>query len=139
MSFLGLNKSYPVSISNVMQANDHMSAERLYFEPVNTSGPLYCLVWISVAKWWCYQQALPKSAILTLKPFSSFGPLSRTSFVSNAENSYFALFPPFSFFSLLFSFLCSWSYYSPFSCHFLIFLLIFFLWFLLSSSSSSLI
>jgi hypothetical protein len=69
LSFLGLNNSSPVSISNVMHASDHISAERLYFEPVKTSGPLYCLVWISVAKWWCYQQAFPKSAILTLNPF----------------------------------------------------------------------
>ena len=40
-SFLGLNSSYPVSISKVMQANDHISALRLYFDPVSTSGPLY--------------------------------------------------------------------------------------------------
>lgn len=68
LSFRGLNKSSPVNISKVMQAKDHISAVRLYLEPVKTSGPLYCLVWISVAKWWCYQQALPKSAIFTLNP-----------------------------------------------------------------------
>ena len=91
LSFLGLNKSSPVSISKVMQAKDHISADRLYFEPVKTSGPRYCRVWISVAKWWCYQQALPKSAILTLNPSSSFGPLSITSLVSKAENNSFAV------------------------------------------------
>jgi len=84
LSFRGLKSSSPVSISKVMQARDHMSAVRLYFDPVSTSGPLYCLVWISVAKWWCYQQAFPRSAILTLKPFSSLGPLSRTSLVEKA-------------------------------------------------------
>ena len=68
VSFLGLNKSSPVKSSNVMQAKDHISAERLYFDPNRTSGLLYCLVWISVAKWWCSQQAFPKSAILTLNP-----------------------------------------------------------------------
>jgi hypothetical protein len=45
-----LNKSSPVSISKVIQARDHISAERLYLDPVSTSGPRYCLVWISVAK-----------------------------------------------------------------------------------------
>jgi hypothetical protein len=69
LSFLGLKRSSPVSISKVMQAKDHISAERLYFDPVKTSGPLYCRVWIYVAKWWCYQQAFPRSAIFTLNPF----------------------------------------------------------------------
>jgi len=46
-----LNKRSPVNISNVMQAKDHKSAVVLYFEPKITSGPLYCLVWIYVAKW----------------------------------------------------------------------------------------
>lgn len=87
LSFLGLKRSYPVSISNVMQARDHMSAVRLYLDPVKTSGPLYCLVWIYVAKWWCYQHAFPRSAILTLNPFSSLGPLSMTNFVEKALNS----------------------------------------------------
>lgn len=48
-----------------MQANDHISAVKLYLDPKRTSGPLYCRVCISVAKWWCSQQAFPKSAILT--------------------------------------------------------------------------
>ena len=121
LSFLGLKSNSPVNISKVIQANDHISALKLYFEPVKTSGPRYCLVWISVAKWWCYQQALPKSAIFTLKPYSSLGPLSRTSLVSNAEKSYFAVFYFLFFlsFCLLGFFLSS---YSPFSCHCLIFL-----------------
>ena len=46
LSFLGLNRSSPVSISKVMQASDHISAVRLYLDPVKTSGPRYCLVWI---------------------------------------------------------------------------------------------
>jgi hypothetical protein len=62
-----------------MHAHDQISAEVSYLAPINTSGLLYCLVWISVAKWWWVQQAFPKSAILTLNPFSSFGPLSKIS------------------------------------------------------------
>ena len=92
LSFRGLKRSYPVNISKVMQAKDHISADKLYFDPVSTSGPRYCLVWISVAKWWCSQQAFPRSAILTLKPFSNLGPLSRTSLVSKALKSSFTLF-----------------------------------------------
>lgn len=65
-SFFGLNNSYPVRSSKVIQANDHISALRLYFDPRSTSGLRYCLVWIYVAKWWCSQQAFPRSAILTL-------------------------------------------------------------------------
>lgn len=37
-----------------------------HFEPSITSGERYCLVWISFVKWWFTQQALPRSAILTL-------------------------------------------------------------------------
>lgn len=37
-----------------------------HLAPRITSGDLYCLVWISSVKWWFTQQALPKSAILTL-------------------------------------------------------------------------
>lgn len=33
--------------------------------PRITSGDLYCLVWMSLVKWWPTQQALPRSAILT--------------------------------------------------------------------------
>jgi len=33
-----------------MQAKDHKSADMLYLEPIKTYGPLYCLVWIYVAK-----------------------------------------------------------------------------------------
>jgi hypothetical protein len=84
-SLRGLNSNSPVSISKVMQARDHMSALRLYLDPVRTSGPRYCRVWISVAKWWCYQQAFPRSAIFTLNPFYSLGPLSRISLVRKAE------------------------------------------------------
>ncbi len=135
LSFLGLKSNYPVSISKVMQANDHISADRLYFDPVKTYGPRYWRVWISVAKWWCSQHAFPKSAILTLNPSSSFGPLSRTSLASNAENNYLAVFEAFYFFSILFYFFWSSAYYSPFYCHFLIFLLMFFLWFLFKDSS----
>ena len=102
LSLRGLNKSYPVNISKVIHAKDHISALKLYFDPVKTSGPRYCLVWISVAKWWCYQQAFPRSAIFTLKPFSSFGPLSRTSLVENALNSSFVDFlVPGDFFFLI--------------------------------------
>ena len=121
LSFRGLKRSSPVNISNVIQAKDHISALRLYLEPVNTSGPRYCLVWISVAKWWCSQQALPKSAIFTLNPSSSLGPLSRTSFVSNAEKSYLAVlwFVLLLFFYWLALFLIS---SSPFYYHCLIFL-----------------
>ena len=63
-----------MSNSKVIQANDHISAVRLYLEPSMTYGLRYCLVWIYVAKWWCSQQALPKSAILTL--MFSVNPLS---------------------------------------------------------------
>lgn len=102
-SFLGLKSSYPVNISKVIHAKDHISALRLYLEPVSTSGPLYCLVWISVAKWWCSQQAFPRSAILTLNPFSSLGPLSRTSLVWKAEKSSAILFWALGFLTLTFS------------------------------------
>lgn len=33
--------------------------------PRITSGDLYCLVWMSLVKWWPTQHALPRSAILT--------------------------------------------------------------------------
>lgn len=84
LSLRGLNRSSPVNISKVIQAKDHISADKLYFDPVSTSGPRYCLVWISVAKWWCYQQAFPRSAIFTLNPFSNKGPLLKASLVSKA-------------------------------------------------------
>lgn len=96
VSFLGLNSSSPVSISKTIHAKDHISADRLYFDPVRTYGPRYCRVWIYVAKWWCYQHAFPKSAILTLNPSYSFGPLSKTSLVSKAENNYCSVFWTFA-------------------------------------------
>lgn len=57
-----------------MAAMLHTSVLAPHFEPSITSGDRYCLVWISFVKWWFTQQALPKSAILTLmtsKPKSS--------------------------------------------------------------------
>lgn len=138
LSFLGLNNNSPVSISNVIQANDHMSADKLYFDPVNTSGPRYWRVWISVAKWWCYQQALPKSAILTLNPSSSFGPLSSTSFVSKAEKSSFAVLDLPYFWDCYIYFFVSSISSSPFSWNFFIFLRIFLRWFLFKFSSFNL-
>jgi len=89
LSLWGLKSSSPVNISKVIQARDHISAVKLYFDPRRTYGPLYWRVCISVAKWWCSQQAFPKSAILTLNPFSSLGPLLSTNLVSKAENSSF--------------------------------------------------
>lgn len=85
-----------------------MSAVKLYFDPVKTYGPLYCLVWISVAKWWCSQQAFPKSAIFTLNPFYNLGPLSKISFVLKAENSYLTVF--FGFLTIIVYFLISETY-----------------------------
>jgi hypothetical protein len=84
-------------------------------EPVNTSGPLYCLVWISVAKWWCYQQAFPKSAIFTLNPFYSLGPLSMTNLVSNALNSCLIFFYSRGFFTFLTTFFTGSSVFTWFS------------------------
>lgn len=49
-----------------MAAMLHTSVLAPHFEPSITSGDRYCLVWISFVKWWFTQQALPKSAILTL-------------------------------------------------------------------------
>lgn len=49
-----------------MAAILHTSVLAPHFEPSITSGDRYCLVWISFVKWWFTQQALPKSAILTL-------------------------------------------------------------------------
>lgn len=37
-----------------------------HLDPRITSGERYCLVWISLVKWWLTQHALPRSAILTL-------------------------------------------------------------------------
>lgn len=45
-----------------------------HLAPRMTSGDRYCLVWMSLVKWWLTQQALPRSAILTLmisKPWAS--------------------------------------------------------------------
>lgn len=49
-----------------MAAMLHTSVLAPHFEPSITSGDRYCLVWISFVKWWFTQQALPRSAILTL-------------------------------------------------------------------------
>lgn len=49
-----------------MAAILHTSVLAPHFEPSITSGDRYCLVWISFVKWWFTQQALPRSAILTL-------------------------------------------------------------------------
>lgn len=37
-----------------------------HLAPRMTSGERYWRVWISFVKWWLTQQALPRSAILTL-------------------------------------------------------------------------
>lgn len=37
-----------------------------HFAPRMTSGERYWRVWMSLVKWWLTQQALPRSAILTL-------------------------------------------------------------------------
>ena len=45
-----------------------------HLAPRITSGDRYCLVWMSLVKWWFTQHALPRSAILTLmmsKPWLS--------------------------------------------------------------------
>ena len=36
-----------------------------HLAPRITSGDRYCLVWMSLVKWWFTQHALPRSAILT--------------------------------------------------------------------------
>ena len=53
-----------------MAAMLHTSVLAPHFEPSITSGDRYCLVWISFVKWWFTQQALPRSAILTLMTLS---------------------------------------------------------------------
>jgi hypothetical protein len=129
-----------------MHAKDHKSAEVLYFEPSKTSGPLYWRVCIYVAKWWCIQQALPRSAIFTLKPFSSFGPLSKTSLVSKALNNSFIEISFFYVFCWLtsiygfyyiffFSWIVLWIWRS-FSSYFFSFFLYVFFWFLFKDLSS---
>lgn len=52
-----------------------------HFPPRMTSGERYCLVWMSFVKWCDTQQALPKSAILTLM----IGPLRFLFFFSLDE------------------------------------------------------
>lgn len=42
-----------------------------HLAPRMTSGDLYCLVWMSLVKWWFTQHALPRSAILTLMMLTS--------------------------------------------------------------------
>jgi hypothetical protein len=49
-----------------MAAILHTSVLAPHFAPNITSGDRYCLVWMSLVKWWLTQQALPRSAILTL-------------------------------------------------------------------------
>lgn len=56
-----------------MQAMLQVSVLAPHLEPNMTSGDLYCLVWISLVKWWLVQQALPKSAILTLMISLGYG------------------------------------------------------------------
>lgn len=57
-----------------MAAMLHTSVLAPHLAPKITSGDRYCRVWISFVKWWLAQQALPRSAILTLmisRPLSS--------------------------------------------------------------------
>ncbi len=74
LPFFGSNRKSPVAISKIIQAKDHISAEVPYLAPIMTSGDLYCLVWISVEKWWYDQQPLPKSQIFSRNDSSNFGP-----------------------------------------------------------------
>lgn len=43
-----------------------------HLAPSMTSGERYCLVWMSLVKWWFVQHALPRSAILTLMMSNGF-------------------------------------------------------------------
>lgn len=56
-----------------MEAMLHTSVLAPHLAPRMTSGDRYCLVWISFVKWWLTQQALPRSAILTLMTSSLNG------------------------------------------------------------------
>lgn len=51
---------------HTIEAMLHTSVLAPHFAPRITSGERYCLVWMSFVKWWFTQQALPRSAILTL-------------------------------------------------------------------------
>lgn len=56
-----------------MEAMLHTSVLAPHLAPRMTSGDRYCLVWMSFVKWWLTQQALPRSAILTLMTSSLNG------------------------------------------------------------------
>lgn len=63
---LAWSRTQAIADQLTMAAMLHTSVLAPHFEPSITSGDRYCLVWISFVKWWLTQQALPRSAILTL-------------------------------------------------------------------------